>query len=289
MKKIALLLSFAMLFTLGNAAMSEANTEVILNAKQVTSAVDIESAIDTVTNNGTRSGIVTLDSSKGDFTYSSEDRSINIYYSNITIRSKNGAALTNCADGVYFDNTAANNIIIEGIRFNCEVTGVNAWGAGTHKNVTIKNNTFITGSLAIEAQGADGWDIIGNYAISNGTVIHLLKAVETKITRNSLVNKTQGIGIFLEQSNANSMSQNMLVNGWQGVLIGSGSSNNRVSDNKIYLIQQAGISFEGNNEYNSVLANKVSCQPGTECEIVNVDNPPLSSTNKVRGNKIIHQ
>jgi len=285
MKKIALLLSIAMLVTLGNAPMRESSTEVILNASQVTSASDIEAAIETATNNGTQPGIVTLDSSKGEFVYTADDRSINIYHSNITLRSKNGAVIANCGDGVFFDDFVTDNIVIEGIRFIGENGVIAAYG--THRNVTIRDNVFIANSYAIGARCADGWVITGNHAVGNATVIQLLESTETRIADNSLVGSSQGLGIFLEKSNGNTVSHNMIVNGWQGVLIGWGSSGNRIVNNRIYLIQQSGISFEGDNEYNSVLANKVSCQPNAECQVVNVGDPPLSPTNKVHGNRFV--
>jgi parallel beta-helix repeat protein len=285
MKKIALLLSIAMLFTLGNAPMRGYNTEVILNASQVTSASDIEAAIETATDNGTHPGIVTLDSSAGDFTYTADDRSINLYYSNITLRSKNGAVITNCGDGVFFDDFVADNIVIEGIRFIGENGVIAAFG--THRNVTIRGNVFIANSYAIGARGAEGWTISGNHAVGNATVIQLLESTGTRIANNSLVGSDPGLGIFLERSDGNTVSHNTIVNGWQGVLVGWGSSGNRVVDNTILLVQQSGISFEGNNEYNSVLANKVSCQPGADCLTVSVGDPPLSPTNKIHGNKYI--
>ncbi len=285
MKKIALLISIAMLFTLGNAPMGGTNTEVTLNADQVTSASDIESAIETATNNGSRPGVVTLDSSKGDFTYTGDDRSINIYYSNITLRSRNGAEITNCGDGIFFDDFVTDNIVIEGIRFVGE-NGVIA-GYGTHRNVTIKNNVFIANSFAISAQGADGWIITGNHAVGNGTVINLFETTEAIITNNALVGSTQGFGIYLDHSIGNTVRHNMIVNGLHGITIGLESLANRVTDNKIYLVGESGILFQGNNEYNSVLANKVSCQPNAECVTVKVKNPPLSTTNKVHGNKLV--
>jgi parallel beta-helix repeat protein len=285
MKKTVLLLSIAMLFTLGNAPLRGSSPEVVLNASQVTSAADIEMAIDAVTDHGQRPGIVTLDSSAGEFVYTADDRSINIYYSNITLRSKNGAVITNCGDGVFFEDLVADNIVIEGIRFIGENGIIAAFG--THRNVTIKNNVFIADSYAIGARGAEGWVITGNHAEGNATVIQLLESTDARIANNSLVGSSQGLGIFLEKSDGNAVTHNLIVNGWQGVLIGWGASGNRVVANRIYLIQQSGISFEGDNEYNSVLANKVSCQPNTECQAVNVGDPPLSPTNKVHGNRLV--
>ena len=285
MKKIALLLSIAMLFTVGNAPMGGNIKEVTLNASQVTGAMDIELAIEEVTDRGEHPGIVTLDASAGDFIYTSDDLSINIYRSNVTLRSKNGATIINCGDGIFFDDFVTDNIVIEGIQFICENGVIAAYG--THRNVTIKNNVFITNGVAISATGADGWNITGNHAFCNGTPIHLLKSTETTILGNSLVASSQGLGIFLEQSNGNLVRHNTIVKGWQGILIGWGSSGNRVVNNQIYLVQQSGISFEGSSEYNSVLANKISCQLNTECRIINVDNPPLSPTNKIERNKFI--
>jgi hypothetical protein len=79
MKKFAIFLIIAALFTLGNAPQGKTAAEVVLNASQVTSARDIEMAIDTATANGTRPGIVTLDGSQGKFIYTGDDRSINLY------------------------------------------------------------------------------------------------------------------------------------------------------------------------------------------------------------------
>lgn len=285
MKKIALLLSIAMLITLGNAPMTGAKIEVILAADQVTSASDIEAAIESATDNGAHPGIVTLDSSRGDFTYTGEDRSINIYYSNVTLRSRDGAVIANCGDSVFFDDFVTDNILVEGIRFIGE-NGVIAL-FGTHRNVTIRNNVFIANSYAIAARDAEGWNISGNHAAGNAAVIQLLESTGTVISNNSLIGSDPGIGIFLEKSDGNTISHNQIVNGWQGVLVGWGSSGNRVVNNTILLVGQSGISFEGNNEYNSVLANKVSCLPDVNCLTVSVGDPPLSPTNKVHGNRFV--
>jgi parallel beta-helix repeat protein len=287
MKKISILLSIAMLFTLGNASMGGSGAEVILNASQVVSAVDIEIAITMATDHGTRPGVVTLDSSAGDFTYTADDRSINIFYPNVTLRSRNGAGIANCADGIYFDDFVTDNIVVEGIRFTCDGGGVNAWGAGTHNDVIVRNNIFYTGGVSIEARGADGWIISGNQITSNETPIHLLETADARIAGNSLTAHANGIGIFLERSDSNIVSRNLVLNGWQGILLGWGASGNRVSENRIHLVRQSGISFEGENEYNNVLANKVSCQPDAECVIVNLDTPPFSWTNRILGNRLV--
>jgi len=285
MKKIALLLSIAMLFTLGNAPMGGNVKEVTLNASQVTGAMDIELAIEAATDRGEHPGIVTLDASAGDFIYTSDDLSINIYRPNVTLRSKNGAKIINCGDGIFFDNFVTDNILIEGIQFVCENGVIAAYG--THRNVTIKNNIFIANSFAISAQGANGWVITGNLAVSGGTAIHLLETAEAVIANNSLIVPEQGFGVHLENSTGNSVRQNRIVNGIHGIVIGFDSSANRVTDNRIYRISESGILFQGNNEYNSVVANKISCQPNTECVTVKVENPPLSTTNKVHGNKLV--
>jgi hypothetical protein len=147
MNKFTCLLIIAMLVTLGNVQMSKAPPEVILNASQVTSARDIEMAIDLATNYGTRPGIVTLDGNKGKFEYTGDDRSINIYYSNITLRSFNWATIGNCDDGVFFDDTIANNIVIEGIELVC-LGGHSVYAPylGQHHYVTLRNNYFESGT-----------------------------------------------------------------------------------------------------------------------------------------------
>lgn len=154
-KTVYLFLVISMFFMLGASPAGGAPNVVVLKSSQVTSALDIEHAIDTATSNGTRRGIVTLDASEGDFVYTGADRSINIYYSNFVLRSLNKAVLSNCGDGVFFDDTVANRVTIQGITFNCEGLGVSAAGAGTHARVTVRRNVFNTQSFAIEAQHAD--------------------------------------------------------------------------------------------------------------------------------------
>ena len=119
MKKLAFLLIIAALVSLGNAPLGKPGAEVTLDASQVTSASDIEQAIETATAYGTRPGTVILDGSQGKFEYDGADRSINLYYSNITLRGVNKATIGNCDDGVFFDDFTVNNIVIEGIGFAC--------------------------------------------------------------------------------------------------------------------------------------------------------------------------
>jgi parallel beta-helix repeat protein len=283
-KMVYLLLVISMFFMLGASPAGGTPNVVVLKASQVTSALDIEHAIDTATNNGTRRGMVMLDSSEGDFVYTGEDRSINIYYSNFVLRSLNKAVLANCGDGVFFDDKVANRVVIRGITFNCDGVGVNAWGPGTHKGVMLRRNVFNTKSFAIEAQHAERWMILGNRAKSEAQVIHLLETTGAMMVNNQL----EGfIGVFLEKSNHNKLINNRITATWQGVLLGLDTASNRVLGNKIVDVQQSGISFEGGSTFTSAIANRIKCATGFTCVIVNIDNPPLSPTNRIKANRFI--
>jgi len=132
---------------------------VIVTAAQVDGANDIEYFIEIATDNGTRPGTVILDSSEGPFVYTDEDRSINIYYSNVTLRSENGALIANCADGIFFDNFTTESVTIEGISFVCDQVGVSIpWGQ--HSKVSIKNN-IIVGFIGVLLNQIHGNRVVG--------------------------------------------------------------------------------------------------------------------------------
>jgi len=287
MNKLIHLLVIAALFTLGNAPMGEAApNEVILDASQVTSARDIEMAIDQATNFGTRPGIVTLDGTKGKFEYTGDDRSINLYYSNITLRSYNWATIGNCDDGVFFDDMTVNNIVIEGLELVC-LGGHSVYAPflGQHHYVTLRNNYFESGIYpAIDILQGDYWTITGNQILSMGNTIFLNETGGTLIRDN----KIQGnVGIVLYNSGYDNKVANNTITAWrQGILISGKTLGNTVTANKINRVQDFGIYFADIVAGNRVTANQISCWPGIRCQAVYAE-PINYEQNKISGNKLV--
>lgn len=208
MKKLVIvLLSVLVLLTLAG---MEIPDSVIVTATQVDGANDIEYFIEVVTKNGTRPGTVILDASEGPFVYTDEDRSINIYYSNVTLRSENGALIANCADGVFFDNLTTERVIIEGISFVCDQIGVSIpWGQ--HSEVSIKNN-IIVGFIGVLLHQIQGNQVVGNYISAEWQGVLLTYGTnENKIIGNTIT-LVQDSGIALEGNNyGNKVHGNQVV------------------------------------------------------------------------------
>jgi hypothetical protein len=286
MKKITCLLVLALFVTLGNAPLGRTKSEVILNASQVTSALDIEHAIDAATSYGTRPGIVTLDSSKGKFEYTGPDRSINLYFSNITLRSLNHATIGNCDDGVFFDDLTANNIIIEGIAFVC-YTGhaVYAPFLTQHHYVILRNNYFESGSApAINILHGDNWTITYNQVLSLGTGIYLNETGGTLIRSNTI---RANIGVVLYRSGYDSIVSNNNITAWyQGIVLSGKTLRNKITANKMYRIQNSGIVFTDIVAGNQITDNQITCWPGVSCTAVTTD-PINYDQNKIFGNKVV--
>jgi len=271
MKKLTYLLVIAALVTLGNAPMSVAIPEVTLDASQVTSARDIESAIEFVTDYGSHPGIVTLDSSKGKFEYTGDDRSINLYYSNITLRSFNHATIGNCDDGVFFDDFTVNNILIEGVAFAClGGHAVYAPFLGQHHYITLRNNYFESGSYpAIDILQGDYWTITGNRILSLSTGIYLNETGGTLIRKNFI---QANIGVVLYHSGYdNVVSNNNITAWWQGIVLSGKTLRNKITVNKMYSIQDSGIVFTDIVAWNQVTGNQITCWPGVACTAVTAD------------------
>lgn len=284
MKKLTCFLFIAALVTLGNAPMGKPINEIVLTANNVTSASDIEAAIIEVTHSGTRPGTVTLDSSQGQFYYTGDDRSINIFYSDITLRSLNRATIGNCADGVFFDDFTAHNIVVEGITFICDGCGVVANNLGPHHNALIRNNTFYTGSFPIEALQGDYWVITGNRLLTSSDAIHLYETGGTLISNNLL---DGNIGVLLYNSGYdNQVTHNKITAIWQGVLLSGKTLGNRIANNRIYNVKDTGIAFQDIVAGNQIIANHVSCWPGFECQAVYAE-PINYDQNKIAGNKLV--
>ena len=282
MKRITVFLIAAMIFTLGANPMNTKQNEIILTASQVASAVDIEHAIDTATNYGTRPGIVTLNSSQGDFVYTGDDRSINIYLSNIVLRSKNGAVIKNCGDGVFFDAVPADHVTVQGITFQCEGSGIT--GGSGHEQVVIRDNTFHVSAYAVGLEDGWNWTITKNRGTTELYAVFVIRSEDIVVGRNQL---TGNVGVALDNSTDVQVLSNTINAIWHGVLLDTGSSFNRVISNKIMSTQYSGITFEGKTTYNRVLENQVKCTDGYTCELIKVEVPPLSPTNKIEGNKLV--
>ncbi len=285
MSKPASLLLIAMLLTLANAPMSKSPSEVMLDASQVTSARDIEAAIEAATAYGTRPGTVTLDGSKGTFEYTGDDRSINLYYSNITIRSFNWATIGNCDDGVFFDDFPANNILIEGVELVClDGHSVYAPFLGQHHNVILRNNYFETGAYpAIAALQGDSWTITGNQILSMGTAVYLNETGGTRIRHNRIQAK---VGVELYNSGYDNVVFGNDITGWErGVVISGKTLGNIIASNRMDRIQEAGIVFVDIVAGNRVTGNRITCWPDVPCVAVIAD--PLNyQQNRIAGNTL---
>ncbi len=256
--------------------------QVSISADQVISASDIEQAINEATGYGTHPGTVILDARAGPFIYSAPDRSINIFYSDVNLRSLNGAVITNCVDGILFDNVSASDVIIEGITFQCESNGIVA-GFGTHDRVTIQNNVIEAAGIGIGANGGRGWLISNNEVVSGVDAINLIDTTKSMITGNLLSGNE--IALFLDQANRNKVTNNHLSASWQGILLIAGTNSNKVNGNRIFGPRNAGISLEGNNENNKIHGNRVTCAPEFQC--LAVSGPAeVFETNKISGNKV---
>ena len=287
MKKLTFLLLIAVLVTLGNAPMGKPTSEVILDASQVTSALDIEHAIDIATAYGTRPGVVTLDSSKGKFEYAAGvDRSINIYFSNITLRSMNRATIGNCDDGVFFDDMTTDNIVIEGVAFGClGGHAVYAPFLSQHHNVILRNNYFESGIYpAIDILQGDYWTITGNQILSLGIGIFLNETGGTLI-RNNMIQANIGVVLY-NSGYDNRVLNNNITAWWRGVVLSGKTLGNKITGNQFDRIQDSGIVFTDIVAGNRVTGNQITCWPEVKCTAVTAD-PINYEQNKIAGNKVV--
>lgn len=282
MKAISVLLTIMMIFMIGANRMNSVQNEVVLKASQVTGAPDIENAINIATNYGTQPGIVTLDSSAGDFLFTDIDRSINIFVPNLILRSENGAVIRNCADAIYFDALDEDNVTVEGITFNCDGSGVVS--VYPHQHVVIRDNTFHVADYVARLENANDWEILGNSGNASKFFPVLLIANSNKIEISENI-LTAYVGVVLSKANNNAVINNELHVTIYGITIQDSSSYNRVAKNRVLDTQNAGVAVFWFSEYNKVTANRVQCAPGFSCDAVLDESS--SSTNKIAGNKLI--
>jgi hypothetical protein len=169
---------------------------VELTGDDVTSAADIEAAIERATAGGTEPGIVILDGSVAPFEYTNGDRSININVSDLTLRGINSARIRNCGDGLFFDPVPVSDILIEGIVFNCSSNGI-AWnGLGPRERVTVQDNVIQGDASGIVIGDSLDWNITRNIIISSLAIgVDLVGGADAKVINNLLIGL---VGVRLE-------------------------------------------------------------------------------------------
>lgn len=252
---------------------------VVLTASDVTSAGDIETAIQKATAYGTRPGTVILDGGRGPFIYSGIDLTINIFHSNISLRGVRGATIPG---GVFFDDLPADNILIENLTFSCLVTHddcITSWGE--HRNVTLRGNLILARHFGIQVARTQGWTITQNTVQVEGVAVHILEASEISVMNNHL---SGNIPLKIEASGSCKAIQNAIQAGWQGILLAREAWGNKLIANSIMGVQSAGIALEPGTAGNKVHGNNVLCAAGSECLTVDISSQALV-VNAISGNR----
>jgi parallel beta-helix repeat protein len=251
---------------------------ITLTAGQIDSADDIEAAIIKVTAGNTRPGIVILDGSNGSFVFTGDDRSLNIFVSNLTLQGEFQATIENCDDGLFFDNFPLENILVEGIEFYCKGHGIVA--GGEFKNVIINNNIFNAKLSGIEIGGASSdWSFTDNLIETEGNGFNISGATGFVIANN---NVTGTIGISLANCSNLHVRENYIQASHRGIML-QRSSENTIEQNMILGIGQSGIALESGSTGNAILSNRVSCAENVLCLTLYVD-PKLGELNTFEDN-----
>ncbi|MDF3031301.1 MAG: hypothetical protein K0R03_1859 [Moraxellaceae bacterium] len=269
-------------------AVAQAGT-VTLTSNNVSSALDIEAAINTATNFGTTPGTVILSGRKGDFVYSGPDRSINIQVSNLTLRGVHGATIANCDDGLFFDDVAVRDIRVEQITFHCTGDGIDYVGTSPRKDVTVRNNVFETGASGISVTNTIDWRIINNSIVagpaSGQTGIALVGSRDSQIVGNTLI-AAQGLRLDSAGSlvsSGNRVIANRIAAHDTGIRLDTGANKNSVLANRIVLFGPVGtgVFLDSGTFRNRVQGNRASIVPGGTLTTV-LD---LGTGNLVQGNQ----
>jgi hypothetical protein len=261
-------------------AKSFENNKVTLTATDVDSADDIEAAIKNITANGSRPGTVILDGQNGAFVFTGEDRSLNIFVSNLTLSGVNRAWIENCDDGLFFDDFPLQHILVQEIAFLCTGDGMEASGA--FQDVTLRNNIFWGRYNGIGIGGnSSGWLITGNLIQAGWDGIMMTGADGVVITKNHLSGNN---GIVLRACSQLQVRRNTIQAIYQGIFLGQESWENLVQANTILNVSVAGITLEPGVIGNRIYANRVMCASGMTCLIVDAL-PDVAESNKIAGNK----
>lgn len=265
---------------------------VTLTSNDVTSAPDIEAAINTATNFGTEKGTVILDGSQGEFVYSGPfplDTSINVFRSNFTLRGINNATIANCDDGLFFDDFALDDIVIEDMTFHCTGDGIDGAGLSQRTDVIIRRNVFETGIFGIIQNNAIRWSIMNN-TINAGTIpaqtaVALFGGRDSSVVNNSL-SAFRGVWLTSESglhSTGNQVTNNRIEALETGVRLEGSASGNTVAANRITLTSPAdtGIFLDSGTSGNKVLGNQAEVTGGGSLTTVQ----DFGTGNMVSGNK----
>jgi parallel beta-helix repeat protein len=257
-------------------AKKPAKSEIRLTASQVDGADDIEKAIITATDKGSREGTVILDGREGPFVFSTADRSVNIFVSSLDLKGEEQARIEGCDDGLFFEGTSIHDVKIEKITFVCSGDGLEATGA--FHDVTLKKNTFIVQMSGILATGASsGWEIEENVIQAGLDGIRISGAKDFKISKNEISGNN---GIVVLGSTGFTVKSNRVQAASIGIILGQGASRNTVQANRLSGVRLAGIAIEPGVRDNRILSNKVTCASGAGCLAV------VQPLDKALGNKI---
>ena len=282
MKNVIRILVLVMLFVPFQFASAESKKQnvITLTADQVDSADDIEAAIISATAQGTRPGTVILDGRNGAFVFSGEDRSLNLFVSNLNLRGVYEAVIENCDDGLFFDDFPLKNILVEGISFVCTGDGVEA--AGAFKNVTLANNMFRAGNNGIGTNGASSdWLIRDNVIWADLDGIQMSGAEKVEITKNQIHGY---VGVSLLQTSQITVRRNEIGAVYQGVFLGQESWRDWVLANHISGVSAAGVALEVGVARNLIVANRVECADGIDCLRIDAA-PETAKINIIAGNR----
>lgn len=284
MKSLSVILTFFMLFgtaaSLAIPAQASAPNEVRLTAADVQTAQDIEAAIHTATAWGSRPGTVILDGSLGSFVYTiaeANDYTINIFYSNLTLRGVNEAVFTN-ADGIFFDDVLVDHVVITGFKMHCQADCIVSWGM--HQDVSIRNMVLDAPGIGIQVAQTSGWKINQNRIKAGWVAVHLLDASNIVINQNWLEAETP---VMLQNTTDCKVKSNKITGDWQGVLLTTDSSSNQVINNIIQDVQSAGVTLESGTYDNKIIRNTVTCSPNYVCLTVDASGE-IAENNKIHAN-----
>lgn len=277
MKKQAVFLMIAVfLLTSGMKGLNS----VTLTAADVDGAEDIEFAIRQATADGTMPGRVVLDSSQGDFVFSTDDKTINIFVPNLTLISKNGAVIKNCEGAINFDALPASNVTIEGIRFLCSGDGISSSDYPNAGIRIVKNEIYVQG-IGLDLGSLNNATIADNKITGKVGVRLDESSSALKVSHNQI--DAVSIGIAVQGSDWNQVVENRIAAGWQGILLSGEADFNQVLANKISRVEQSGVALDGDPFGNQIFGNKVVCSIGAECKAVDAQ-MELIEQNHIKGN-----